>query len=527
MTVLVLLALLIIFINPRGYIGGAYDDGRYLAAATEWAMHGPVLGHNHWSLRWPLVLPAAGIIRWAGLDFHALLIPGILSYLAMALVNYFGLRAAVSERAAFLGALGIIATPGIAYWSCALYPDLLEAVLWSAAFWCLWYGSHAGAGRAQTRWMVAAGFIAGLSFCVRETSAGLTIGLLLATLFLPRMPLRAWIFAGASAAVLPVADYAILWVASGDPIYRLHVDLRHVAIPSEDMRGGEVKNQFAVLNTQIMERWAGAGPVHLHWAIDTYINFFLNFYYGLNYLAAAVLGFWYRSRRRATFPAGPVVRGLIPALLSLGVANTLWNLYVLALNPSDRMFIPTTVMVTLVAAVLADRLWSTRGVRRFVGLLMTVKVLSTLIVADTLPNYRDTVSEAANIAPPKGPIHVTWQTHANLALADPALRRRLDMRPAEPGGYLLVYVGIRSPYNERLSPGRWRLVRWANAGHYPYVIRPIDSVLRWLNRPLVGHADIQVRLFQRLPGSASDPAVVVGADGKDLPPDAGPPRETR
>ncbi|HEX7872846.1 MAG TPA: glycosyltransferase family 39 protein [Sphingobium sp.] len=519
---LVLIGLAFVFINPRGYIGGAYDDGRYLAAATRWAMEGPVLGHNHWALRWPLVLPTAAIIHQAGLDFWALLIPGILSYLGLALVNYIGLRSAVSARAGFLGALGILATPGIAYWSCALYPDLLEAALWSAAFWSLWHATHMAEGPRQTRWVLITGLIAGLSFCVRETSAALAIGLVLAMLFLPRLPLRLWIMAGASTALLPVAEYAILWAASGDPLYRLHVDLNHIAIASEDMRGGVAKGELAVFNTGIMERWAGAGPVRIHWAVDTWINFFANFYYGQNYVVAAVLGLCHVLKRRATAPDLRLVRGLVPALLAIGIANTLWNLYVLALNPSDRMFIPTTVMVTMIAAMLADRLWPLRRIRTFVGVVMGIKILSTLIVADTLPNYRDGAAIAHRIAPPAGPVHVSWQTYANLALADPAFRRRLDVRAAPAGGVLVLYTNLRSPLTEHLSPGRWILVRREATGHYPYVIAFADGLIGLMGQPPIQHADIEIRLFRRLPGPSLDHAVAAGPDGRDLPSGAAP-----
>ncbi|HEX7822591.1 MAG TPA: glycosyltransferase family 39 protein [Sphingobium sp.] len=524
LALLMLIGLVFIFINPRGYIGGAYDDGRYLAAATQWAMEGPVLGHNHWSLRWPLVLPMAAIIRQAGLDFNALLIPGTLSYLGLGIVNYVGLRSAVNARAGFLGALGILATPGITYWSCALYPDILEATLWSAAFWSLWQAAHMAQGVRQTRWVLATGFIAGLSFCVRETSAGLIIGLVLAMLFLPRLPLRLWIMAGASAAILPVAEYAILWLASGDPLYRLHVDLNHIAIDSEDMRGGVAKGQLAVFNTGIMERWAGAGPVRIHWTVDTWINFFANFYYGQNYVAVAVLGLWLFLKRHATVTLLSV-RGLIPALLAIGAANTLWNLYVLALNPNDRMFFPTTVVMAMIAAILADRLWPLRGIRTFFAVLMGIKILSTLIVADTLPNYRNTAAIAQRIAPPAGPVHVSWQTHANLALADPAFRRRLTVQPvpAGGGGVLVLYANLRSPLTEHLSPGRWTLVRNEATGHYPYVIALADSLLGLAGQPPLRHADIDVRLFRHLPGPPLDHAVVAGPDGHALSPDAVPP----
>ncbi len=523
---LLLLGLLIIFVNPRGYTGGGYDDARYLAAATEWAMHGPVLGQNHWALRWPLVLPTAGLIRTFGLNFDALMIPGMLSFFAVALVNYFGVRSAVNERAAFLAALGIMATPGFAYWASALYPDLLEVTLWSAAFWCLWHGAHA-AEAGRTRAMVATGLIVGLSICVRETSIALVIGLAIASLFLPRLPLRAWIVAGASSALLPVAEYAMLWAASGDPIYRLHVDLHHIDIPTEDMRGGAAAGQLAVLNTGVMERWSGAGPVHFHWLVDTYINFFLNFYYGQSFVALAVLGVWYRRQRGrvGNVIASSGERGLVAALLSLAGANIVWNLYILALNPSDRMFMPATVAVAVIVAVLADRMWGVRGVRRLVYLLMAIKILSTVVVADTIPNYRNGAAVAAQIVPSQGPVHATWQTHSQLAFADPALRRRIDLRPAKPGGVLILYSNKGSPLVEHLSPGRWTLVRSGHAGHRPWIIRGLNDLIHALGLDVrIKEADVEVRLFRRLAGPTISPAEVYGADGRLLPPDTRSPR---
>lgn len=517
---LILFGLLVILINPRGYTGGGYDDARYLAAATEWALHGPVLGINHWALRWPVVLPAAAILKAVGSSHVWLMVPGIIAYFAVGFVNYFGVRAAAGERAAFLAALGILATPGFAYWATALYADLLELALWSAAFWSLWQASHATVAARRTRWTIATGFLVGLSICVRETSIALAGGLFVATFFLPRLSRRDWFMAAVAAAVLPVAEYAILWAVSGNPIYRLHVDMHHIAIPSEDMAGSVAKGQSPVLNTDIMGRWAGAGPVHIHWSVDTYINFFLNFYYGQNYVALAVLGLW--AKRVKLHAPGP--RGLFAALAALAAANIVWNLYILALNPSDRMFMPTTTIAAIVAAVLADRLWGQRFVRPFVVVLMAAKMISTVVVADTIPNYHKAMPVAERLAPASGPVYVSWVTYSYLALADPAFRRRLVIAPPPPGGQLLLYGNLNAPWTERLDPGRWRLVARAPAGHYPWTIRGVNAVASLLGRKHVGHADVDVRLFERLPGDAAEPSLFDAA-GNAVSKDARPTKD--
>lgn len=519
------LAVLIVLVNPRGYTGGGYDDGRYLAAATEWAVHGPVLGQDHWALRWPLVLPTAGIIRLFGLDFHALMVPGFLSFLAISLVTYFGVRSAVNERAAFLAALGVMATPGFAIWSTALYLDLFEAALWSGAFWCLWRATHALEAMGQTRAMIAMGAVAGFAVCVRETSIALGLGLLLASLYLPRLPLRLWVIAGVSAAILPVSEYVILWVASGDPLYRLHVDMGHLGIQSDDIRGGAAAGQSAILNSAVMERWDGAGPVHWHWLVDTYINAFLNIYYGLNFVGLAVLGVWYRRCRRregnALVLPGRGTRGLLPALCALGFANIVWNFYVLTLNPSDRMFMPATMCAAIIVAVLANRMWLVRGVRRLVGAMMLVKIAATLIVADTIPNYRNAAVVAARIAPTQGRVHTGWLGWSQMVFTDPALRSRLDLTPTPVGGVFIVYSNRRELWTEHLPHGRWRVLRIGYAGHMPWTFRAVNVLTAGLGLDMpIRFKDVEVRLFRRLPDKAGEDVVAVEANGRVMPVDA-------
>lgn len=518
LALILLFGLIVILINPRGYTGGGYDDGRYLAAATEWALHGPVLGPNHWSLRWPIVLPTAAILRIFGPDHDWLMLPGVVAYFAIGFITYFGVRGAAGARAGFLAGLGIMATPGIGFWSGAIYPDLIELALWLAAFWSLWRATHAP-DRQRLRWMIATGLIAGFAICVRETSIALAAGLFVAGWFLPRMPLRAWIMALIAVAALPTIEYAILWAASGDPIYRLHVDLHHIAIPSEDMRGAVATNQLAVFNTGIMERWAGAGPVHLHWMVDTYINFFLNFYYGQNYVAALALALCARRRGGVAATLGPKLTGLVPALLTIAAANIVWNLYVLALNPSDRMFMPATAVATIIAAILADRLWTMRFVRPFLVVVMLIKLLSTVVVADTIPNYQYVDEAAERITGTTDPIYVTWQTHSNLALANPAYRRRLSMAPVPVGGRMLVYASIGEPYVNRLGSGRWLLIDKRRSGRSPVTIRFANVLAGVLGSKPLTHADVEARFFERLPGTNPD-IVVVDAKGRVLPPNA-------
>lgn len=493
---LCLFALIVVAVNPRGYAGGGWDDGRYLAAMVAWAEHGPVLGANHWSLRWPLVLPGAALIRLFGLDQFVLMIPGIAAWLGLALVNYWGLRRAAGERAAFIGALWILANPNLTYFATLLYPDCVEAMLWSAALWSIWFAGQARDAREQTRFMIAAGLATGIAVGIRETALALVVVTALAAWYMRVLPRRAWLVWLAAAAPLPLIEHLSLWIASGDPLYRIHVDLNHIRIPSENMRGGVALDQSAPFNPEVMERWSGAGPVHLHWLVDPWINFFVNLGFGLSFVGAALLG-WLLYRRGGA-GAGPAAAGaeLVRPLLIVAGANILVNIYVLALDPASRIFVPATTAMSVLTAILAARLWSPRIRGLIIGALV-VKMLAGLVAADVAPDFGRSAAPAERIAPAAGPIHVDWRTNAHLALASPSLRRRFLLSEAPVGGHALQVIW---PSDGEPAPSeRWQVIADEPVGHRPWTVRLLAPPIQAAGfmRDFV-YPDVRVRLVRRV-----------------------------
>jgi 4-amino-4-deoxy-L-arabinose transferase-like glycosyltransferase len=493
---LLLFTVLLIALNPRSYLGGGWDDGRYLAAAARWAAEGPVLGGNHWALRWPLVLPAAAIISAFGMNGIAVMVPGLLFWLGLVLFNYWAVSAAAGRRAGFIAAAAIATTPGLAYWVTALYPDHLEALLWSVALWSLWFAAHARPGAAQMRWMIAGGLATGLSIGLRETAAALLLVTCIAAWRARAIPRHAWLVWMLLAALPPVVEHISLWLASGDPAYRLRVDLNHIHIPSHDLQGGVASNVSAPLNATLMERWAGAGPVRLHWLIDPYINLFINLSYGLNFAAAAILGLVMRRRRAERQPISPLLRWMVLLI----AANLLVNIYLLALNPSPRMFVPATVAAAIMTGILADRLWS-KGIARLLATAFAVKILATLIVVDVAPAFNRIVAAAERVAA-AGPLHVDWVANAHLALAPRALRSRFDFRAAPAGGHMLMVV---TDHEQPLPPGRWRLVAASPVDHDPWTVRILAPVVHAAGFMRdFRYPDVEARLYRRLPDVAAN-----------------------
>jgi 4-amino-4-deoxy-L-arabinose transferase-like glycosyltransferase len=489
----------IVLINPHGYMGGGWDDGRYLAAAADWASHAPVLGANHWSLRWPVVLPAAAIIHFYGMSAWPLMIPGIIALTGLVLVNYWAVRTVSNPRAALIAGLAIAATPGFAYWATTIYPDNLEALLWSAALWPVWFASQRHDRRGQMRWLALSGVATGLAVGIRETSLGLVLIIAVAAWRMRAIDRRAWLAWAACGLPLPLIEHLSLWFASGEPFYRVRVDLNHVNIASEDMRGGVAHSDVAPLNVSIMERWSGAGPVHLHWLVDPYINLFVNMTYGLNFVTAAVLLFMAR-RPAGPFAQPPIKRGLLQALLVVAVVNLLINIYLLALNPAPRMFVPATVAAAIATGLLADRLWS-RKVMRLVVAAMAVKILSTLIITDVAPDFTPAGRVAPVLAPRVGALHVDWVANAHFAFAPASIRQRLDLRPAPIGGYQLVVSNPTA--GEALAgvpDGRWRMIGAVSGGHNPWIVRLLAPIVQGAGFMRdFEYPDMRVFLLQRLP----------------------------
>ena len=431
---LIACAALLLTLNPLGYFGGHWDDGRYLEAALQGG-----IGTDHWALRWPVVGPAALAVRVFGLSHTSLMVPGMLTLAAVLTVNFWAARQAFGTAVATVACFALLSTPEVTRAATRLTADLPELLFWSAALWAWWFGR---AGSA--RWLLVAGALAGCAWATRETGLGLLLvlaGMFVAGVGPPRRS-YGWIAAGFVAVWLP--EQLALYAATGDPLYRIHVDLRHVEIPSNDLAGGTAHGTSAPLSTSLMRRWSGAGPLRLNWAVDPWLNLFANVAYGFDFLLATVALWWVRSRPKLTWLVVTVV-----------VANVVTVVYLIATDPKPRMFMPATGAACLLFAVAAVALWPAK--RAVVTLAATVKLLVAAAVMDVATSYAELEPLARRaLAHAAGPVAVDRWTASSLALAPADVRARLtpNLAPhALTAGKLADYTGTDAP-----PPGRWRMV---------------------------------------------------------------------
>ena len=478
-----------VLINPLGYFGGNWDDGRYIEAALDWARSGPQLGANHWALRWPVVLPAALLVP----DRAALMVPPLLAYAALIGFNFWAARRFFGTTAAVVACAALITTPEIALWATRINPDIPELLFWSIALWSLALG-----GEGQRGWLVLSGVAAGLAWATRETSAGLL--LLMAIAFLtgtgPPRTAYVWIAAGFTAVALP--EMVILWNASGDPLYRLHVDLNHIRIASNDIAGKIVNGQDAPLNPNVMQRWSGGGPLRGHWLIDPWANLFLNVKLGLDFVLAML--------------ALVVIRLLKPEtnwrpariLIVVALCNIITVLYIAAADPKPRMFMPATLSMCLIFGWAVARVPLQR-VRVAVISVLAIKLIATLILVDLKASFARAHDVATVAHQSVGePVYMDRWTISHLDLAPPALLNRLHHGVAPVGGLQMTVaqIGDNDRSDEDIPPRgfRWQLLRRFPTGQSPLTVR-------WLY-PLAGqiglmqnfqYKDVAVTLYRRLP----------------------------
>ncbi|HBK92639.1 MAG TPA: hypothetical protein DDZ68_13305 [Parvularcula sp.] len=214
---------------------GPGDAERYIEAALRWG-DGAYLGDTHWALRHLFVLPIAGSF--------ALLGPGELTATLPNLI-YAALTVAVSWVFArrYLGPLAALLSSALIATSAFFVARPLELDVYGAeaffAILAVWLFVVAGDATGRWKFLLAAGFAAGLSWTVREQSSLLLATFSLLILVERREVLRSLALVAAGFGAVIAVEMAIYALAAGDPLYRYKIDLGHRDIGVNDAMTSE------------------------------------------------------------------------------------------------------------------------------------------------------------------------------------------------------------------------------------------------------------------------------------------------
>ena len=444
------LVLVILWWRWVGYQG--HDDAFYAAAALDWAEHFPALGRTHWALRYPLVLPAAALIRLFGFSVPALAAVDLMAYAAFLLAGYAAARHWFGwPAAAMLTGIGIL-VPQFPVQATFANPDLLEMALVMASFWLVMLARQwAAVGRRPWLLMLAAGVLAGAGFLTRETT--LLLVPLYGLMFLARPVMARWryLLVGVGFMAVVGAEMGYFAVEAGDPLYRLRISATHDAVD----RAGQATRAVGALDKEgVLATGLVAAP---------FATLFVSQKYGLLFYLAAPAYFVSRRARWLGEAARSVLdwTAIGAAVSFLFVALNVGILYIV-----PRYFMVTAAMAAVPVAVLAAHLAQRRpwfaGV---VGAGFALSCLGLLYLENTRPMFaeqratafiasqhstvymdpeiawrtrallieRGLLDRLATAAPPPGALVASEQGGAEPCLRDPACPRHAAMLPFQPG----------------------------------------------------------------------------------------------
>ncbi|MCA8977081.1 MAG: glycosyltransferase family 39 protein [Planctomycetes bacterium] len=139
-------------------------EGRRVQIALEMIEHGnwmvPTIGFEPTWAKPPLhYWQLCGILQWFGDDLWLLRMPSVIGLFAMALLAMILLRRWFGEAAGWVGALGVVCSPVIAFEWATAEIDPVFAAFTAMSLWCL----ATGVARDRRRLVVAAGVLGGLA----------------------------------------------------------------------------------------------------------------------------------------------------------------------------------------------------------------------------------------------------------------------------------------------------------------------------------------------------------------------------
>jgi hypothetical protein len=404
---------LMLLVNPGGFIGGGNDDWHYLQAARCIREYGLCLPHEHWSARWPVVAPIALLTSLFGESrFTISIAPAIASFMALALLAVIGNRM-FSRPVGWIGAILLLLTPAFAVQLSQPSVEATELCFVFAGFLCvLKWRENRG-----LLWAFSAAVLFSVGIKVRETAL---LAALFAFIYLcagkpkPRLP---DIAVAAIGFALPfLVEFVWFAASTGDPFYRIKLSIGHTQIWSSELLGPIDRSHPPFFNKAYIANWRLEPGIHVHWAIDGLLNLFVNGLAGLSF-PFVTLFLLFGSKK-----IGPEITRRSLTLLLVAVAYMACLIYAFAIDPKARMMLVALAMTNMALALITLRL-------RAIGypLVAYSTWVAAAILGLTLQygHQRTALSESAAknwIAQKPGQIEIDPATRKYLALVPAAQR---------------------------------------------------------------------------------------------------------
>lgn len=433
LAVLIAVSWAAVSIRPIGFMGGGFDDIQYVNAAVRWMQHFPYVGTTHWELRHPFVLQVVALLR-AGIEAPSqLLVISVVWYALVLGVAYVVIRVMAGVVTAFVSCLFLATSPALVELATSLAPDLVEFFLvLSAVSIVLLASARKGSGVL----FVLSGLLLGLAWLTRETAGAAMLFLGIVYVFHSMLPTRGFVLLMASVVLVVAFETIWLWSATGDVLYRMHVDMRHVLIPSAHLVGGVASaSDVPVFNPELMSRWVGASPIKVAWYLDPYLAFITNRQFGVVFLVlpALAISLWRQD-------VSENEKALVYFFSQLGVISFLFSTYVLSIRPQARYYLSTVFAACLVSGVCLAKFWFNN--RRALCAFITLGIVVANILLCDMQQYRNYAGDALvrYVSGHDEPISVSkavWESTNNRAIG-PKLESQVIPREPNIGDMMLI-----------------------------------------------------------------------------------------
>jgi 4-amino-4-deoxy-L-arabinose transferase-like glycosyltransferase len=439
------LALVLIFLNPVGYVGGGWDDYRYLTAIRCTAEHGFCIPTNHWERRFPLVLPLGYTTLLLGESRETLWIGPLVYSLAAVVLLVTIVKRQFGHLEALIAGTAFVLTPVINQRMLEIGIDIPELTFFLAALLCLQLANR----NKRRTWMAASGLLLGLAVLCRPTMLAMVPPFATTIWFVPELRRHsvAWLVGFA----LPIGiEAGVYLAAAGDPLLGWRLSLAHTTIPSTQLAPSVDLSRSPLFNVSFIDGWTPAVGINAHWTVKGIINLMLHVHVMFTFLFALAF---------AACNLRYLVRDKQGKILGFAFLASCWYFgaltYVFAIDPKPRMFLPLVAVASAMIGVLSVRSW-----RWPTGAVVVACIALLGFLGFTSAYLRINLREALQVG-------AQWLANNPSLTVEPNTIERLALEPIDlngrsykPGSQVLVIemINCRNAALEEERPS-WRLLR--------------------------------------------------------------------
>ena len=434
--------------NPAGYVGAGGDDYHYVEAARCIATQGWCAPETHWATRWPLVAPMGAAFALFGDAVRTSMIVPFAYTLMLTLLFTWLVERHWGRGAALFGGIAFVGTASFA--KGLLQPNVETVELaWQLA--AVAAGSLAVAS-GKARWALLAGLAFGFAVQSRMTGLAWLPVLVLAMPLLPVASRRLILPALVGAAFPLLLDMVVNAFATGRPLLIFELSAAHTRIASTELPAGTDLTRSPLLNPAFIGGWAPAMGIAAHWSIQGVVNLLANPQMGPVLVSVPVL--MLLARRHLSWRTAEVRFALAAAAYAAVL------IYVLAIDPKARMFLPVAAIAAALVGRLAWALWQDGERSIPVGVIAILLLFGAI---ETAKRYDMTVAgplagQWAREHP--GSVAIDAQSHRTLTFD--ATVRTLPVWPVASRPRLLMLV--TDPCDASRPGDAWHVARQADFG---------------------------------------------------------------